>query len=156
MSTSQQALTPVTRTHIPGKIEQACREKGLRMTGPRVTIASILDSADDHPDVFELHRRAALIDEKISLSTVYRILRVLNKEGIIDRIDLNEGPARYEPTTEQPHDHLVNLDTGDFIEFRSKELDKLYNKIARKLGFKLVSHRLELYATPLDGESSNN
>lgn len=133
----------------PGTIERACRDRGLRMTGQRHIIARILDNADDHPDVIELHRRASAIDDKISLSTVYRTLRLLEQEGIIERLDFREGRPRYELAAQEHHDHLINLETGDVIEFRSEEIEKLQTEIARQLGYRLVYHRLELYAVPL-------
>jgi Fe2+/Zn2+ uptake regulation proteins len=133
----------------PGLIEKTCRERGLRMTGQRHIIATILDEADDHPDVIELHRRASAIDEKISLSTVYRTLRLFEQEGIIARLDLREGRPRYELAAQEHHDHLIDLETGDVIEFQSEEIEKLQTEIARKLGYRLVYHRLELYAVPL-------
>lgn len=137
-----------------GTIERACRDRGLRMTGQRHIIARILDNADDHPDVIELHRRASEIDEKISLSTVYRTLRLLEQEGIIERLNFREGRPRYELAAQEHHDHLINLETGDVIEFRSEEIEKLQTEIARKLGYRLVYHRLELYAVPLPGKGA--
>lgn len=131
-------------------IERACREKGLRMTGQRRIIARILDDAADHPDVVELHRRASAVDERISLSTVYRTVKLLENEGIIERRDFRDGRARYEQAAREHHDHLINLETGDVIEFQSDEIETLQEEIARKLGYKVVYHRLELYAVPLD------
>lgn len=135
-------------------IEQRCIERGLRMTGQRKIIARVIASAADHPDVEELHRRAARIDERISLSTVYRTVRLLEDSGIIARLDLKDGRARYERAPDQHHDHLVNMQTGEVIEFRSDEIEQLQAEIARRLGFRLVDHRLELYAVPLDEERS--
>ncbi len=136
------------------RIEQRCIARGLRMTGQRRVIARVLAEAEDHPDVEELHRRAGLVDERISISTVYRTLKLFEETGIIARLDLKEGPARYEQTPEQHHDHLVNLRTGEVLEFRSEEIERLQAEVARRLGFKLVDHRLELYAVPLDDERS--
>jgi Fur family ferric uptake transcriptional regulator len=135
-------------------IEQRCIDRGLRMTGQRRVIAGVIAAAIDHPDVEELHRRAAAIDDRISLSTVYRTVRLLEDSGIIARLDLKDGRARYEQATEQHHDHLVNLRTGEVVEFRSDEIEQLQTEIARRLGFRLVDHRLELYAVPLDDERS--
>src|SRR5918995_4178510 len=135
-------------------IESACRARGLRMTGQRRVIARVLGEAEDHPDVIELHRRAASVDDRISLSTVYRTVKLLETEGIIERLDLKDGRARYERAPQQHHDHLVNLATGDVIEFRSEEIEGLQTEIARRLGFRLVSHRLELYAVPLEGKGA--
>jgi Fur family ferric uptake transcriptional regulator len=129
---------------------RACQDRGLRMTGQRRTIARILDAAEDHPDVVELHRRAADVDSRISLSTVYRTVRLLETEGIIERLDFRDGRSRYEQAAREHHDHLINLDTGDVIEFRSEEIEKLQEQIAKRLGYKVVYHRLELYAVPLD------
>ncbi len=131
-------------------IMRACEERGLRMTGQRRTIARILDNAEDHPDVVELHRRAADVDNKISLSTVYRTVRLLETEGIIERLDFRDGRSRYEQAAREHHDHLINLETGAVIEFRSEEIEKLQEEIAKRLGYKVVYHRLELYAVPLD------
>lgn len=148
--TAENNASKTTVTHPqPGRIERACRERGLRMTGPRQTIAALLDQAGDHPDVIALHHRATAVDEKISLSTVYRTLRVFEQEGIIDRLDLREGRARYEPATEGQHFHLVDIENGNVLEFRSEEIEALQAEIAQKLGYRLVSHRLELYAIPL-------
>jgi Fur family transcriptional regulator, ferric uptake regulator len=133
-------------------IEQRCIDRGLRMTGQRRVIAGVIAEAVDHPDVEELHRRAAAIDDRISLSTVYRTVRLLEDTGIIARLDLKDGRARYEQASEQHHDHLVNLRTGEVIEFRSDEIERLQAEIARRLGFRLVDHRLELYAVPLDDD----
>jgi Fur family ferric uptake transcriptional regulator len=135
-------------------IEQRCIERGLRMTGQRRIIARVIAAAADHPDVEELHRRAARIDDRISLSTVYRTVRLLEDSGIIARLDLKDGRARYERAPDQHHDHLVNMQTGEVIEFRSDEIEQLQAEIARRLGFRLVDHRLELYAVPLDEERS--
>ena len=131
-------------------IETACREKGLRMTGQRRVIARVLGEAADHPDVVELHRRAAAVDDRISLSTVYRTLKLFESEGIIERLEFMGGRSRYERAPQEHHDHLINLSTGDVIEFRSEEIEALQTEIARRLGFRLVSHRLELYAVPLE------
>ncbi len=133
-------------------IEQRCIDRGLRMTGQRRVIAGVIAAAIDHPDVEELHRRAAAIDERISLSTVYRTVRLLEDSGIIARLDLKDGRSRYEQASEHHHDHLVNLRTGEVVEFRSDEIERLQAEIARRLGFRLVDHRLELYAVPLDDE----
>jgi Fur family ferric uptake transcriptional regulator len=119
------------------------------MTGQRKVIAQILDGADDHPDVVELHRRAAAVDERISLSTVYRTVKLLETQGIIERLDFRDGRARYEQAARGHHDHLINLETGDVIEFSSAEIEALQTEIARRLGYRVVYHRLELYAVPL-------
>jgi Fur family ferric uptake transcriptional regulator len=131
-------------------IEQRCLERGLRMTGQRRIIARILDKAADHPDADELHRRALRDDPRISLSTVYRTVRLLEEAGILERLDLKSGKARYEQTPDVHHDHLVDIRSGRVVEFRSEEIERLQAEVARRLGFRLVDHRLELYGVPLD------
>ncbi|QRG09534.1 transcriptional repressor [Xanthobacter dioxanivorans] len=131
-------------------IEEACLAKGMRMTEQRRIIARVLSGAQDHPDVEELHRRAVAIDDNISISTVYRTVKMLEDAGIIERHDFGDGRARYEQMPDEHHDHLIDLRTGRVIEFRSEEIEALQEAIARRLGFKLRGHRLELYAVPLD------
>lgn len=129
------------------------------MTDQRRVIAQVLDRAHDHPDVEELYRRAAQIDEKISLATVYRTLKLLEEFSIVERHEFRDGRSRYEPAPEDHHDHLIDLKSGQVIEFASEEIERLQEEIARKLGFKLVDHRLELYGVPLDSDpvhSSND
>lgn len=133
-------------------LEAACRAQGLRMTGQRRTIVGVLDRAADHPDATELHRRASRIDANISLSTVYRTVRLLQDRGILARHAFRDGRSRYESAGSEHHDHLINLKTGKVIEFRSEEIEKLQAEVARKLGYRLVDHRLELYAVPLDDD----
>jgi Fur family ferric uptake transcriptional regulator len=137
-------------------IERACREKGLRMTGQRRIIARALDDASDHPDVVELHRRVATVDDRISLSTVYRTVKLFENQGIIERLDFRDGRSRYEHAAREHHDHLINLETGDVIEFHSEEIEALQTEIARRLGYKVVYHRLELYAVPIDSEDAHS
>ena len=136
------------------RLEKLCIEKGLKMTEQRRVIARVLASAEDHPDVEELYRRCAKIDEHISISTVYRTVRLFEDAGIIERHDFREGRARYEASTEGHHDHLINLRSGEVIEFNSEEIERLQAEVARKLGYRLVDHRLELYAVPLNDEKS--
>lgn len=124
------------------------------MTEQRRIIARVLGEAQDHPDVEELYRRAVKIDEDISISTVYRTVRLLEDAGIIERHDFREGRARYEQVPAKHHDHLINMRTGEVTEFRSEEIERLQEAVARKLGYKLVYHRLELYAVPLDDKKS--
>ena len=138
----------------PTAIEEACIAKGMRMTEQRRIIARVLGKALDHPDVEELYRRAVKIDDKISISTVYRTVRLFEDAGIIERHDFGAGRARYEQMPEEHHDHLINLRTGEVTEFRSEEIERQQEEIARKLGYKLVGHRLELYAVPADKEKS--
>src|SRR6266550_4061780 len=133
-------------------IESLCASKGMRMTDQRRIIARVLADWADHPDVEELYRRCAEIDQHISISTVYRTVKLFEDSGIISRHDFREGRARYEQIPDAHHDHLINLRSGEVIEFQSEEIERLQREIARKLGYKLVDHRLELYAVPLDDE----
>jgi Fur family ferric uptake transcriptional regulator len=133
-------------------LEDRCAERGMRMTEQRRVIARILDGAEDHPDVEELYRRSVKIDARISISTVYRTVRMFEDAGIIERHDFREGRARYETVPEEHHDHLIDLKTGTVIEFHSKEIEALQERIAREHGFRLVDHRLELYGIPLAPE----
>ena len=131
-------------------LEDRCAAKGLRMTDHRRVIARVLDAAQDHPDVEELYRRASDIDQRISIATVYRTLKLFEDAGVIDRHDFGEGRGRYEPTSEEHHDHLIDLRSGEVIEFTSEEIEALQKKIAGRLGYRLVGHRLELYAVRID------
>lgn len=135
-------------------IEQACATKGMRMTEQRRVIARVLGSSQDHPDVEELYRRAVAIDDKISISTVYRTVKLFEDAGIIERHDFREGRSRYEQVPDEHHDHLIDVNSGTVIEFRSEEIERLQEEIARRHGFKLVGHRLELYAVRLKDKSS--
>jgi Fur family ferric uptake transcriptional regulator len=131
-------------------IEAVCAAKGMRMTEQRRIIARVLASAEDHPDVEELYRRCAAIDNRISISTVYRTVKLFEDAGIIERHEFRDGRARYEQMPDTHHDHLINLRTGEVIEFQSEEIERLQAEVARRLGYRLVDHRLELYALPLD------
>jgi Fur family ferric uptake transcriptional regulator len=131
-------------------IEALCVAKGMRMTEQRRVIARVLADSADHPDVEELYRRCAEIDKNISISTVYRTVELFEDAGISERHDCREGRARYEQIPEAHHDHLINLRNGQVIEFQSEEIEKLQAEVARRLGYKLIDHRLELYAVPLD------
>lgn len=130
---------------MESRIERLCVDKGLKMTGQRRVIARVLSDAEDHPDVEELYRRAAALDDRISIATVYRTVRLLEENGILARRDFGGGRARYEPTEHGRHYHLIDVDTGRVIEFEDKEHEALMASIAARLGFDLVSHRLELY-----------
>ncbi|PWE18329.1 transcriptional repressor [Marinicauda salina] len=134
---------------MPDRIEKLCIDKGLRMTEQRKVIARVLSTSDDHPDAEELHRRAAEIDPKISLATVYRTVRLFEEAGIIERHDFRDGRSRYEEASEEHHDHLIDLKSGEVLEFVDEEIERLQERIAEKLGYKLVDHRLELYGVPL-------
>ena len=131
-------------------IEEACISLGLRMTDQRRVIARTIADAQDHPDVEELHRRAAAVVDRISISTVYRTVKLFEDAGIIERHDFRDGRSRYEPVPDEHHDHLIDLRSGRVVEFRSEEIEHLQEEIARRLGYRLVGHRLELYGIPLD------
>jgi Fur family ferric uptake transcriptional regulator len=135
-------------------IEGLCAAKGMRMTEQRRVIARVLARSADHPDVEELYRRCAKVDDRISISTVYRTVKLFEDAGIIERHDFREGRARYEQIPDTHHDHLINLRTGDVVEFQSDEIERLQAEIARRLGYRLVDHRLELYAVPIEDEKS--
>ena len=142
-----------TSSKVSG-IESRCAATGMRMTEQRRVIARVLAEADDHPDVEELYRRCVAIDDKISISTVYRTVKLFEDAGIIERHDFREGRARYETMSDAHHDHLINLRDGTVIEFTSEAIEKLQAEVAAKLGYKLVDHRLELYCVPLDEDKS--
>lgn len=131
------------------RLEKLCADKGLRMTEPRRIIARVLSSSEDHPDAEELHRRANSMDASISLATVYRTVKLFEDAGIIQAHDFRDGRARYEEVPDEHHDHLINVKSGEVVEFHSEEIERLQVEIAKKLGFKLVDHRLELYGIPL-------
>ncbi len=133
-------------------LEQLCANKGLRITEQRRIIARVLSESDDHPDVELLHRRAAAIDSGISIATVYRTVRLFEEAGILDRHDFGDGRARYEAAPEAHHDHLIDVETGKVVEFVDPELESLQKQIAERLGYRLVDHRMELYAVRLDRE----
>jgi Fur family transcriptional regulator, ferric uptake regulator len=143
---------PDVTVKTANSIEARCVEKGMRMTEQRRTIARVLNNAEDHPDVEELYRRCAKLDAKISISTVYRTVKLFEDAGIIEKHDFREGRARFEQIPDTHHDHLINLRTGQVIEFQSEEIERLQAEVARKLGYKLVDHRLELYAVPLSDD----
>ena len=130
-------------------LEAACIAKGMRMTEQRRVIAQVLEAAHDHPDVEELYRRASAVDPRISISTVYRTVKLFEDAGIIERHDFRDGRSRYETAQEEHHDHLIDLRSGAVIEFRDEEIERIQERIARALGYRLVDHRLELYVVPL-------
>lgn len=132
-----------------GTITERCEAKGLRMTGQRRVIAQVLEDSDDHPDVEELHARVNTLDPRISLATVYRTVRLLDEEGILDKLEFGDGRARYEDAERAHHDHLIDLDTGAVIEFVDEEIEALQERIARKLGYELRGHRMELFGKRL-------
>ena len=126
-------------------VEALCAEKGPRITEQRRVIAKVLSEAEDHPDVEALHERASEIDSGISIATVYRTVRLFEEAGILERHDFGDGRARYEAAAEEHHDHLIDVESGKVIEFVDEELEELQRRIAEKLGYKLVDHRMELY-----------
>jgi Fur family ferric uptake transcriptional regulator len=130
-------------------LEELCAERGMRMTDQRRVIARIIESSGDHPDVEELYRRSVQVDAKISISTVYRTVKLFEDAGLLARHDFRDGRSRYETVPEEHHDHLIDLKSGQVIEFHSPEIEALQERIAREHGFKLVDHRLELYGIPL-------
>jgi Fur family ferric uptake transcriptional regulator len=130
-------------------LEQQCAARGMRMTDQRRVIAQVIEQAADHPDVEELYRRASAIDPKISLSTVYRTVNLFEEAGLVTKHDFKDGRARFEPIPDEHHDHLIDIKTGKVIEFRNEEIEAIQEVIAKRLGYRLVDHRLELYATPI-------
>ncbi len=131
------------------RIERLCQKKGLKMTGQRRVIARVLSESDDHPDVEAVHRRATRVDPKISIATVYRTVRLFEEASILERHDFGDGRARYEEAADDHHDHLIDIESGEVIEFHNEKIEKLQEEVARKLGFRLVDHRLELYGVRL-------
>ncbi len=138
------------------RLEQLCRDKGLKMTEQRRVIARVLSASADHPDVEKVYRRAAAVDPNISIATVYRTVRLFEEANILARHDFGEGRARYEEIPKSHHDHLIDLKSGRVIEFRNEEIEKLQEIVARQLGFELVGHRLELYAVPKNRGSESS
>jgi len=134
---------------MPSRIERLCSDKGLKMTEQRRVIARVLSESEDHPDVEVLHQRANAIDSRISIATVYRTVRLFEEANILERHEFGDGRARYEEMSESHHDHLINLQNGEVIEFSNDKIEDLQCQIAKKLGYELIEHRLELYAVPL-------
>lgn len=137
---------------MPDRLEKLCLEKGLKMTEQRRVIARVLSEAVDHPDVEQVYQRATAIDPKISIATVYRTVKLFEEASILERHDFGDGRARYEEAPEEHHDHLIDVNSGEVVEFYSEEIENLQEQIARKLGYNLVDHRLELYGTRLGGK----
>ncbi|MBL28001.1 MAG: transcriptional repressor [Rhodospirillaceae bacterium] len=137
---------------MTSRVEQLCAEKGLKMTEQRRVIARVLSDSSDHPDAGEVYRRATEIDPRISMATVYRTVRLFEEANVLERHDFGDGRARYEEAPEEHHDHLIDVKSGKVVEFQNDEIEKLQQRVARELGFKLVDHRLELYGVPLDAE----
>ncbi len=137
---------------MAGKILEKCAERGLRMTEQRRIIATVLEEATDHPDAEELYARALKIDPRISLATVYRTVKLFEDNGILEKHEFGDGRARYEHADREHHDHLIDITTGEVIEFVDPEIEALQEKIARKLGYRITGHRLELYGIPIKKE----
>ena len=134
-------------------IIKRCEARGLRMTGQRRIIAKVIEDSEDHPDVEELFRRASTLDAGISIATVYRTVKLFDEAGILDKLEFGDGRARYEDAERDHHDHLIDLHSGEVIEFVDAEIEALQEQIARKLGYELRGHRMELYGVPLDPTS---
>ena len=130
-------------------IEEKCKIKNVRLTNQRRVIAKIMSNAIDHPDVDELHKRVNKIDKKISIATVYRTVKLFEESGIVEKHEFKGGKARYEEAPEEHHDHLIDINSGEIIEFVNKDIELLQNKVAEKLGYKLVDHKLELYGSKI-------
>ena len=130
-------------------IENKCIKKGVRLTDQRKLVAKIMSESDDHPDVDELHKRVSKLDSKISIATVYRTVKLFEESGIIAKHDFKGNKARYEQTTQEHHDHLIDINTGEITEFVNDDIEKLQKQVAAKLGYKLMDHRLELYGSKI-------
>lgn len=143
------ALTPEVDLD---RIEKLCAEKGMRMTDQRRVVARVLSASQDHPDVEELYRRAHAIDPHISIATVYRTVRLFEEAGIISRLDFRDGRSRYEEAPDVHHDHLIDMKSGEVVEFVDEEIERLQALIAERLGYRLVDHRLELYGVPIEDD----
>ena len=133
-------------------LEQLCAERGLRITDQRRVIARVLSDSDDHPDVDKVYQRASATDPNISIATVYRTVRLFEEAGILNRHDFGDGRSRYEPSSDEHHDHLIDVESGAVMEFADAELEALQKQIAERMGYRLVDHRMELYAVPLPRE----
>jgi Fur family ferric uptake transcriptional regulator len=140
---------PASAEPSPTRIEQLCAQKGLRMTGQRRVIARVLSAARDHPDVEEVYRRSNRVDARISLSTVYRTIKLFEANGFLERHNFGASRGRYEETARRHHDHLIDIESGRVIEFRNEEIERLQDRVARDLGFSLVGHKLELFGVPI-------
>ena len=130
-------------------IEKKCLKKGVRLTDQRKIIAKIMSESQDHPDVDELHRRVSKLDAKISIATVYRTVKLFEESGIVSKHDFKGNKSRYEQTTEDHHDHLIDINTGEITEFVNEDIERLQKQVAEKLGYRLVDHRLELYGSKI-------
>lgn len=145
----------IRKPTLSDSVEDICRALGLRVTGPRRVIMQVLAEATDHPDTVELHRRVTEIDPTVALATVYRTVKLLEDKKILERHTFGDGRARYESADHAHHDHLIDVETGAIIEFRSDEIERLQEEIARKHGYRIVSHKLEIFVTPLDKQQKS-
>jgi len=134
---------------MSSKIENECIKKGVRLTDQRKLVAKVMSESEDHPDVDELHKRVNKLDSKISIATVYRTVKLFEEAGIVAKYDFKGTKARYEETPQEHHDHLIDVNTGEITEFVNEDIEKLQQKVAEKLGYKLVDHRLELYGSKI-------
>lgn len=134
------------------RIEKLCSEKRMKMTSQRRVIARVLSIAQDHPDVEEVYRRAVEVDSSVSIATVYRTVRLFEEVGILEKHDFGDGRSRYEEATDDHHDHLINIKTGEVVEFTNDEIEALQERIAKEHGLRLVDHKLELYGVPIEPE----
>ena len=132
---------------MTASIEERCKQKGVKLTDQRKLIAQTMSNSHDHPNVDELYKRVSEIDPKISIATVYRTVKLFEEAGIIERHDFKEGKSRYEPLTDEHHDHLIDINSGEIVEFVDKDIEELQKKVAQRLGYKLVDHKLELYGS---------
>lgn len=130
-------------------LQELCIQRGMKMTDQRRVIAEVLSESDDHPDVEQVYNRSVEIDPRISIATVYRTVRLFEEAGLLDRLDFGDGRARYEQTSDDHHDHLIDVKSGEIIEFHDEEAEALQLQVAKKLGYKLVGHRMELFGVPL-------
>ena len=130
-------------------IEQKCLSKGVKLTDQRRIIAKVMSESTDHPDVDELYKRVSKVDSKISIATVYRTVKLFEESGIVEKHDFKGGKARYEQSPDEHHDHLIDINSGEIVEFVDEDIEKLQNQVAKKLGYKLVDHKLELYGSKI-------
>ena len=134
---------------MSNEIENKCIKNGVRLTEQRKLVAKIMSESDDHPDVDELHKRVSKVDSKISIATVYRTVKLFEESGIVAKHDFKGNKSRYEQAPEEHHDHLIDINTGEIMEFINEDIEKLQKQVAEKLGYKLVDHRLELYGSKI-------
>jgi len=134
---------------MSNKIEEKCIKNGVRLTDQRKLVAKIMSESNDHPDVDELHKRVSKVDSKISIATVYRTVKLFEESGIVEKHDFKGNKARYEQAPQEHHDHLIDVHTGEIVEFVNEDIEKIQKQVAEKLGYKLVDHRLELYGSKI-------